>query len=53
MKKQKYKCPICGYYNAHQLGCPEVGKKIKLCDIVKDYKSAKENGEEYKLPPNL
>jgi hypothetical protein len=28
-------------------------KKIKLCDIVKDYKAAKESGEEYKLPPNL
>lgn len=53
LKKQKVKCPECGYYNAHQLGCSQIGKKPLLCDIVNDYKKALESGEEYKLPPGI
>lgn len=53
MKKQKVKCPECGYYNAHQLGCSQIGKKPLLCDIIKDYKSSLDSGEEYKLPNNI
>ena len=53
MKKQKVKCLECGYYNAHQLGCSQIGKKPSLSEIVKDYQKGKDSGEEYKLPPNI
>ena len=53
MKKQKSKCPECGYYNAHQLGCSQIGKKLLLCDIIKEYKSSLNSGKEYKLPNNI